>query len=131
MPDNAPVPLAHVHRAQPDLRAAAPLARCKAARSVPPDIIFRRNAAKHRFHEIRLLRHILGATSSALRRVLLVLHYQTLCGLRYIHGANVSHRDLKPGNLLVNADCELKICESASRARPPSGADTICLPVRL
>lgn len=37
--------------------------------------------------------------------------YQILCGLRYIHSANVLHRDLKPGNLLVNADCELKICD--------------------
>lgn len=37
--------------------------------------------------------------------------YQTLCGLKYIHSADVLHRDLKPGNLLVNADCELKICD--------------------
>lgn len=37
--------------------------------------------------------------------------YQTLCGLKYIHSAKVLHRDLKPGNLLVNADCELKICD--------------------
>ncbi|KAJ1031086.1 hypothetical protein NDA18_002305 [Ustilago nuda] len=37
--------------------------------------------------------------------------YQTLCGLKYIHFASVLHRDLKPGNLLVNADCELKICD--------------------
>lgn len=37
--------------------------------------------------------------------------YQTLCGLKYIHSANVLHRDLKPSNLLVNADCELKICD--------------------
>lgn len=37
--------------------------------------------------------------------------YQTLCGLKYIHSAAVLHRDLKPGNLLVNADCELKICD--------------------
>ncbi|CAN6635029.1 mitogen-activated protein kinase Slt2p/MPK1 [Trichomonascus vanleenenianus] len=37
--------------------------------------------------------------------------YQILVGLKYIHSANVLHRDLKPGNLLVNADCELKICD--------------------
>ena len=37
--------------------------------------------------------------------------YQILCGLKYIHSANVLHRDLKPGNLLVNADCELKIAD--------------------
>jgi serine/threonine protein kinase len=38
--------------------------------------------------------------------------YQILRGLKYIHSANVLHRDLKPGNLLVNADCELKVTPS-------------------
>ena len=37
--------------------------------------------------------------------------YQTLRGLKYIHSAGVLHRDLKPENLLVNAQCDLKICD--------------------
>lgn len=37
--------------------------------------------------------------------------YQLLRGLKYIHSANVIHRDLKPSNLLVNANCDLKICD--------------------
>ena len=39
------------------------------------------------------------------------LMYQILRGLKYIHSANVLHRDLKPSNLLVNASCDLKICD--------------------
>jgi mitogen-activated protein kinase 1/3/mitogen-activated protein kinase 6 len=37
--------------------------------------------------------------------------YQLLRGLKYIHSANVLHRDLKPSNLLLNANCDLKICD--------------------
>ncbi|KAL6842719.1 hypothetical protein ACP4OV_027563 [Aristida adscensionis] len=37
--------------------------------------------------------------------------YQLLRGLKYIHAANVFHRDLKPKNILANGDCKLKICD--------------------
>lgn len=37
--------------------------------------------------------------------------YQMLCAMKYVHSANVIHRDLKPSNILVNANCELKICD--------------------
>ncbi|KAK3164892.1 hypothetical protein QOZ80_1AG0026150 [Eleusine coracana subsp. coracana] len=37
--------------------------------------------------------------------------YQLLRGMKYIHAANVFHRDLKPRNILANGDCKLKICD--------------------
>lgn len=37
--------------------------------------------------------------------------YQVLRAIKYIHSANVLHRDLKPSNLLVNSNCDLKVCD--------------------
>jgi serine/threonine protein kinase len=37
--------------------------------------------------------------------------YQILRALKYLHSANVLHRDLKPSNLLLNGNCDLKVCD--------------------
>ncbi|KAG9120712.1 MAP kinase Pmk1, partial [Ceratobasidium sp. 392] len=51
--------------------------------------------------------------------------YQTLRALKALHSANVLHRDLKPSNLLLNANCDLKLCDfglARSALPPPSSA---------
>lgn len=40
-----------------------------------------------------------------------LISYNILAGIKYIHSANILHRDLKPANILLNEDCEVKICD--------------------
>ena len=37
--------------------------------------------------------------------------YELIRGVAHIHTHNIIHRDLKPGNLLINADCTLRIAD--------------------
>ena len=51
--------------------------------------------------------------------------YQILRGLKAVHSAKVLHRDLKPGNLLVNKNCDLKICDFGLARGVDSGSQAL------
>ena len=53
--------------------------------------------------------------------------YQALRGLLYLHTAGCLHRDLKPSNLLINADCDLRLCD-LGLARAADYADETTVP---
>jgi len=50
--------------------------------------------------------------------------YQALRALRVIHAAGVIHRDITPANILVNTNCDLKICDfGLAKEEADEGAD--------
>lgn len=55
--------------------------------------------------------------------------YQILRGIKYVHSADVIHRDLKPRNLLVNSNCDLKICDYGLARVDFPGSDFLTCPM--
>lgn len=61
------------------------------------------------FYESDLNKIVIQSRQALTERHIRYFVYQILRALKYIHSANVIHRDLKPGNFFVNSDCELAI----------------------
>jgi len=40
-----------------------------------------------------------------------VLIYEILIAVNYLHSAQIVHRDIKPGNILIDSDCTIKLCD--------------------
>ena len=40
-----------------------------------------------------------------------LLIYNLLKGLVYLHSGHAVHRDIKPANLLIDENCNLKLCD--------------------
>ena len=41
----------------------------------------------------------------------IIIMYNLLTAINYIHSANIIHRDLKPANVLIDFECQIKICD--------------------
>lgn len=53
--------------------------------------------------------------------------YQMIRSLKYMHSAGVLHRDLKPSNLLLNSNCDLKVCDFGLARGVIAQADQLAL----
>ena len=42
---------------------------------------------------------------------IIIILYNQLCALNFIHSANVVHRDIKPANFLIDSKCNVKLCD--------------------
>lgn len=62
-----------------------------------------------------------GAFTNISQNHVKLVFYNLLCAIKFMHSANVIHRDLKPGNILINSDCQIKICDfGLARTLPDS-----------
>ncbi|KAI9459677.1 kinase-like protein [Lactarius psammicola] len=81
--------------------------------------------SKRTYRELKLLKHIQHENIISLSDVFIsplediyfrsslfsTFYTRSCAGLSTVHSAGVVHRDLKPSNILVNENCDLKICD--------------------
>ena len=78
----------------------------------------------------QLLKHKIDFSEHHLIKIV----YNSLCAISFLHLANVIHRDVKPANILISSDCNVKLCDfGLSRSLPmkcnfPGDCDTNNLP---
>lgn len=44
-------------------------------------------------------------------KIALILMYNMLCGMKFMHSVGIMHRDIKPDNILVNKKAKVMFCD--------------------
>lgn len=56
-----------------------------------------------------------------------ILLYNMLCAVNFLHSANVMHRDIKPGNILIDDTCSIKLCDFGLSRTTPEASERCAL----
>lgn len=89
---------------------------------------------RDRFNDVFLVLELMPTDLGRLLRSRTVLSpqhvtffmFQLLRAVNFMHSANVFHRDLNPNNILVNSDCQLRVCDfGLARAAFQQGEDNL------
>ena len=63
----------------------------------------------------QLLKHKIEFSEHHLIKIV----YNSLCAMAFLHLSNIIHRDVKPANILISSDCNVKLCDfGLSRSLP-------------
>lgn len=104
-----------------DKRPTAPV---KKKSSAPINMNFGESTKKDEFEKFTHVFLVMELVESDMKKLLsstppvplqeehiITIIYNSLCALNYMHSANIIHRDIKPGNFLINSSCSVKICD--------------------
>ena len=58
----------------------------------------------------KVLKTVQNGTILTENHVLVIL-YNLICAVNFMHSSGIMHRDLKPANILINNDSQIKICD--------------------